>query len=359
MIKDRAIKEKALQYAATRRWYPHMEVEVSPPSRMGRRVSLVTDIDVLAVAPDPVMGEQVVLFDCKTRAAESGANRSLWLKGLMGSFRAQQSFCVLKKASIEPDHRQLAQDLGVLLIPEDEFEAFAVISAGRELARTASIASLDAWDRIAQMRRRFPAFLPLLNYRQGDYWRSRVGHAGCRKVVANVMEFRSEFDPAHIEHEVLLGDLVSFFALEVARLVDSIFRLMLLPSSANDFEDALRMKLYGGRDEYDQQNRLYKLLKQARHGDHDDDLAPPEWPRLAKLIRQLLDDPNACFRSALLLKEAAFSLLTESDAYLAELAKGDGQAVRFSVLIANYFCRATRVPPEFNDRLQQRLLKFA
>lgn len=333
---------------------------MAPPSRVGRRVSMVTDIDVLAVVPDPVLGGQTVLFDCKTKASESGANRSLWLSGLKSHFNAEQAFCVLKKANIESDHRQVAQDLGVLLIPEDEFAIFAKVSAGRDLDEDAAVANIDAWEKIAGLKTRFPVLAPLLEYRAGDFWRNRSAHAGCRKVVANVLEFRAEFDPIHIEHEALFGDLASLFALSISSLVASIFRIMLLPASGADFDDAVRMKLYGGRDEYEQQNRLFKLLKQARHGaDFCEDLTPPEWPRFIKLLRQLLDDPNAAVRSALVLKESAFSLLVEESGYLRAISKNDGQAVRFAILLADYFSRATRVPPEFGQRLEQRLLMLA
>lgn len=360
MIKDRAIKEMALRYAATRRWYPHMEVEVAPPARVGQRVSLVTDIDVLAVVPDPVLGTQSVLFDCKTKAAESGANRSLWLGGLMRHFGAEQAFCVLKKANIDSDHRQVAQELGVLLIPEDEFETFAKVSASTELIGNAAIASIDAWERVADLKAKFPALGMVLGYRAGEFWRARASHAGCRKVVANVLEARSEFDPVHIEHQVLFGDVVSMFGLSLATLVSSIFRIMLLPASGADFEQAVRMKLYGGREAYEQQNRLFRLLKQSRHGDgFGDDLAPPEWPRFIKLLRQLLDDPNAVMRASLILKECAFGLIASDGTYLSVLAKNDGQATRFAILIADYFSRATRVPPEFGERIEKRLLALA
>lgn len=360
MIKDRAIKELALRYAATRRWYPHMEVEVAPPARVGQRVSLVTDIDVLAVVPDPVLGGQALLFDCKTKASESGANRALWLSGLMAHFDAAQAFCVLKKASIDPDHRQVAQELGVLLIPEDEFGTFARVSAGKDLIAGAAVSSIDAWERIAALKGRFPTLQPLLVYRAGEFWRARSTHAGCRKVVAHVLEARAEFDPAHIEHEALFGDLASLFALSIAALVSSIFRMMLLPSSGVDFEDVVRMKMYGGREAYEQQNKLFKLLKQSRHGsEFNEDLAPPEWLRFTRLLRQLLDDPNAAMRAALILKECAFSLLAGDGSYLATIARQDGQAVRFAILIADYFARATRVPPEFGERLAHRLLPLA
>jgi len=360
MIKDRAIKEMALRYTATRRWYPHMEVEVAPPARVAQRVSLVTDIDVLAVVPDPVLGTQSVLFDCKTKAAESGANRSLWLAGLMRHFGAEQAFCVLKKANIDSDHRQVAQELGVLLIPEDEFETFAKVSAASELTKNAAIASIDAWEKVADLKKRFPALGPLLGYRAGEFWRMRASHTGCRKVVANVLEARAEFDPVHVEHEVLFGDLVSMFGLSLATLVTSIFRIMLLPASGVDFEQAVRMKLYGGREAYEQQNRLFKLLKQSRHGDDfDDDLAPPEWSRFVKLLRQLLDDPNAVVRASLIIKESAFGLIAGDGEYLSVLAKNDGQAARFAILIADYFSRATRLPPEFGVRIEQRLLALA
>lgn len=337
-----------------------MEVEVAPPARVGQRVSLVTDIDVLAVVPDPVLGTQSVLFDCKTKAAESGANRSLWLGGLMRHFVADQAFCVLKKTSIDSDHRQVAQELGVLLIPEDEFETFARVSAGRELIENAAIASIDAWEQVANIKARFPALAALLGYRAGEFWRMRSGHAGCRKIVANVLEARSEFDPSHVEHEVLFGDLASMFGLSLTALVSSIFRIMLLPASGDDFEQAVRMKLYGGREAYEQQNRLFKLLKQSRHGgDFDDDLAPPEWPRFMKLLRQLLDDPNAVMRASLMLKECAFGLIAGDGVYLSALAERDRQAVRFAILMADYFARATRVPPEFGARIEKHLLALA
>ncbi|WP_157681025.1 hypothetical protein BGP89_14215 [Luteimonas sp. JM171] len=337
-----------------------MEVEVAPPSRVGRRVSLVTDIDVLAIVPDPVLGEHSVLFDCKTKAAESGANRSLWLKGLMAHFGADQAFCVLKKSGIEPDHRYVAQDLGVVLIPESEFESFARVSAGSELTTDAAVSSIDVWEEVAGLRRKFPALGPLLDYRAGEFWRARSTHAGCRKVVANTLEHRAEFDPSHPQHEVLFGDLASLFALTVSSLVASIFRTMLLPNSAAEFGDAVKMKIYGGREEYEQQNKLFKLLKQSRHGaKYEDDLAPPEWTRFTKLLRQLLDDPNAALRAALILKECAFSLLVPSSNYLQDISRADPQAVRFGILMADYFSRATRVPPEFGKRLESRLLALA
>lgn len=360
MVKDRALKQLALRYAATRRWYPHLEVEVSPPSRVARKVSLLTDIDVLSVAPDPVLGNQTVLFDCKTKAGESGINRSLWLKGLMAHFNAEHGFCVLKKASIDSDHREVAKNLGVVLIPEDEFELFGKVSAGQELVADAAIADLSVWESVAALKARFPKIEPLLSYRSGDFWRSRADHSGCRKAVANVLEYRAEFDPAHIDHQVLFGDLVSLFALSLSSLVVDIFKIMLLPASSADFEDAIKMKLYGGRDSYDQQNKLFRLIKEARHGGVPiDDLSPPEWGRFVKLIRQLLDDPNAVVRAALILKEVAFSMATKKVSFLNVLALNDRQAVRFAILINDYFSRATKVPPEFKDAVEKPLLVVA
>lgn len=360
MIKDRGIKEQVLKYAATRRWYPQMEVEVAPPARVARRVALVTDIDCLAIAPGPVLGGQTILFDCKTKVTESGANRALWLRGLMSHVNAEHAFCVLKKSSINADHRQVAQSLGVVLIPEDEFVIFARVTAGKDLETRAAVSSMEAWSRFADLRIRFPRLNPLLDYRAGEFWRTRSFHAACRKVVANVLEYKTEFDPAHIEHEALFGDLLSMFTLAMSSLVDSVFRLMLLPVSASDFDDVVRMKLYGGRDEYEQQNKLFKLLKQARHGvEVSEDLAPPEWPRFVKLLRQLLDDPNACYRSALIIKECSFALLTGTESYLRELTQHDKQATRFAVLLSDYFSKATKVPPEFGQRLEQRLLALA
>jgi len=282
----------------------------------------------------------------------------LWLRGLLDSFDGEQAFCVLKKSSIDSDHRKFAQDLGVILIPDDEFDVFARVSAGRSLDEGAAVTSLAAWDRLAEVKAKFPALVEIFNYRNGPFWRGRRSHAACRKLVAHALERKAEFDPSHVEHEALLGDLASLFALALSDLVASIFGIMLLPASGGDFDEAVRLKLYGGRDEYEQQNRLFRLLKEARHGSVSDDLVPPEWHRFLKMFRQLLDEPNAVARSALLLKEAAFSLLVE-DNRMPELALKDPQAVRFAVLIADYFYKAIRLPPEFLQRVEARLLPLA
>src|SRR3569623_694352 len=125
MLKDRNQKKKDLQYCVSKRWFTQMEVDVHPPHAVGKRAVLMTDLDVLASVPDDFSGFRQVVIDCKTLSRESPVNRSLWLRGVLDRMNADYGICILRKASIEADHKLVAYRLGVVLLAEVEFDISA------------------------------------------------------------------------------------------------------------------------------------------------------------------------------------------------------------------------------------------
>lgn len=66
MMKDRYQKQKLLQYFLSRNWYPQMEVEIFWTESLSAKPKMITDIDVLALAPSQNGVMRPIIGDCKT-----------------------------------------------------------------------------------------------------------------------------------------------------------------------------------------------------------------------------------------------------------------------------------------------------
>lgn len=360
-MKDKDQKAKALAYCVSKRWFPQLEVDVQAPHAVARKAALMTDLDVLASVPDDFIGFRQVVFDCKTLSRESPINRSLWLRGVLDRIGADHGFCVLKKNSMESDHKLVATRLNVVLLADDEFDIFADATSSQYRQKIGHTANMEAWDLLFGIKEKSPTLIPALQFCRSSYWmQSEVGES-CRKTVASLYEIRAELDPAKSTHVALAADFAALFGRTLAMLASYLFRAYLHPKKQNELEEAVKVLLYGGRDAYEHRNELYRLLKERSGIEHTPhDLVLPEWPRFLQLIRQLLDAPTEASKAPLILREVAFSLLLESGdlEFAKSLCKDSPQAGRFAVLIAGYLFKSARLPPEFARLIETRLLSL-
>lgn len=115
MLKDRAQKASALRLCVSKRWLPYLEVEVQPEQSLEKSRSLLTDIDVLAIASSPIGQSTRLVFDCKSGGRESAIGRAFWLRGVMTRANVAHGFIVMNdKVTITRDHRTSAADLSVI-----------------------------------------------------------------------------------------------------------------------------------------------------------------------------------------------------------------------------------------------------
>lgn len=358
-MNDKDQKAKALAYCVSKRWFPQLEVDVQAPHAVARKAALMTDLDVLAAVPDDFFGFRQVVFDCKTLSRESPVNRSLWLRGVLDRVGADHGFCVLKKNSIEPDHKLVATRLNVVLLAEDEFDIFAEATSNQYRQKIGHTANMQAWELLFAIKDKSPALIPALQFCRSSYWVQSESGESCRKTVASIHEIRSELDPAKSAHIALATDFAALFGRTLAMLVSYLFRAYLHPKNQNELEEAVKVLLYGGRDAYEHRNEMYRLLQERSNSEQPPyDLTLPEWPRFVQLIRQLLDAPTEASKAPLILREVAFAQLLESDdlEFAKSLCKESPQAGRFAVLIADYLFKSARLPPEFARAIEGRLL---
>jgi len=127
-MKDRDQKAKALKFIVANRWFPQIEIDLEHRESLTAKSPLITDIDVLAEIPDLFSGFQSIIFDCKTKAKESPVNRALWLSGLLKKINGKHGYCIMKKKNVYLDHRLFAEDVGVTILTQEDFQLYANIN---------------------------------------------------------------------------------------------------------------------------------------------------------------------------------------------------------------------------------------
>lgn len=359
MIKDRDQKGMALRMSVANRWFPQLEIDVHATRPI--KDTSVTDLDIFASIPDVFRGFRTVVVDCRTKAKESPINRALWLRGVLDRCQADQGICILKKGSIELDHRLLANRLSVILLTEEELDLYVQATAkgyGTSLGHTAEI---DDWEHFLEIPNKFPKLEEGIQFIRSTYWMIDDAAESCRKLLASLRRLSSELDPKREEHLAVFLDFSSLFARSLAIVVCNLFKAYLHPRAQSDLSAALLMLLYGGREAYEYRNELYRrVLSKGGQQPWSDNLSLPEWDRFLQLVRQLLDAPTEVQRVPLILREVGFGLLKGDGAhYFAKILCSEApQAAKFALLIPDYLCRAAKLPPEFGKIVDDVVLRL-
>jgi len=359
MLKDRAQKASVLRLCLSKRWLPQLEVEVEPARSIDRNRTLLTDVDVLAVAPTAIGGHGRIAFDCKSGLNESAMAQAFWLHGVMARLSISHGFVVLSdKVAIERDHRMSAADLGVSLLHEGELQSLAKGLGGSVAAGGGATESIDAWDRYFEIGAKYPKLSEYTRFARSSYWMIRDPGEQARKMVMRLRAIRGELDPVKPEHLAIFGDALCLFLLTLAELGTRLFLLLLQSASREEFSAAVMSLLYGGTDNVETAQKLRKLA-----GGADADAAQSIFPEIDKfehLVRELLEAPRQALTAAMLARELGFSFLMGSgeNRYQQELQMEAPYASKFILVASEYLRRAARLPPEFASLFSDRALNL-
>lgn len=349
MLKDRAQKATALSLCISKRWLPQLEVDIEASTRIEQSKYLLTDIDVLAVAPAPIGGHIRLVFDCKSGAKESAIGRAFWLHGVMTRAAASHGFVVLnEKVAIKHDHRISASELSVSLLHETEFEDLAQCMGGTTNSIESNAANIDAWDCFLGIYKKFPATSEYLHFAKSTFWLTKNPGEQCRKTVARLRAIRAELDPAKLEHVALFGDSLCLFLLSLSELANRLFLVLLRPTSHEEFSSSLLALLYGGYENLEVAQKIRRLTS----GAVSDDAVSifPEVGKFEQLVREILQAPQQALQAALLARELSFSFLMSGGVteLQRQLASEAPYAAKFVLMASEYLQKAARLPSEFS-----------
>lgn len=359
MMNDRMFKISLVKYFLKRRWYPQMEVFILCDQNISSTNKQITDIDVLGLCPNTSGKLDEILGDCKTLKNQSPINRILWLKGLLDLTNSKLGIILLTK-NIEKDHKLVADKLGISILSDTDFSKFVGVTTSQLDTFCSALEKVELWEKRATIKNSYPNVSSLIDFASVGFWNEKSSGARLRKIISSVLKLKNELNPEKDLHIHLLLDAVSMFAISINDLVCTIFNQLLIPNNINELDSDLKLMIWDGRDTYDYMNSIRKKLPTGATPDFTD-LSLPEWPKFIELIRSCLDEPYSTNKVPLILKELGFEYLSDIETrdsfdFTKKLLIETPQAARFAIQMIDYFCSATKLPPEFKDIAIKRLM---
>lgn len=348
MLKDRAQKATALKLCVSKGWLAQLEVEIEPSRSFDKSRALLTDLDVLAIAPAPIGGHSRIVFDCKSGVRESAIGRAFWLHGVMSRFSIAHGFIILNdKVAIHRDHRVSAADIAISLVHENEVGDLAKGMGASVTIEDTATTNLDAWETLLSIPKKYPKLEGYCRFSRSGYWMIKDHGEQCRKTIGRLRAIHGELDPAKVEHLAVFGDALCLFLLSLSELSTRLFLLLLRPASRDEFSSSLMSLVYGGFDNLEMAQRLRKLAAGA-----EAETAVSIFPEIEKfehLVRELLQVPQQALTASILARELCLSSLvgTGVNRYQRELCAAAPYASKYLFLASDYLRRAVRAPPEF------------
>jgi hypothetical protein len=353
MIKDRGQKEMLYKHFRAQGWMAQVEVPVVTSGGVNPKAPPVTDIDVLGIRPSEGLEWQFVIGDCKTKRRESPVNRVLWVAGLQHAVGATSAVVLLKRESgarIEQDHKLFAERLDTLLIEEAEF-------ANYDRAVVYPRGSREYWDELSgldlireKFGRDFPALAPFCRWITSEAWGELDHPKLLRQVLGRARDVRGEIDPRRDDHLALALEIASAFAVPFASLVGMIFRRHLQPEVRADLDEAVRVIIWGGREQYEFFDAMRREIAAARGRAPSDPLALPSWDGFLEILRAYLEAPHLAFRTPQLLRRLSAGVASgrSSDALHSQK---DKMLLLLAQRLALYVMRAAEFPNDASQRI--------
>jgi hypothetical protein len=361
MIKDKYLKIKLMQYFLSLNWYPQLEVDIVYNEGVSQKPKVVTDIDVLGMAPNTKGMFRPVIGDCKTLKSQSPINRVFWIKGLMSYLSADYGVILLSK-QIEGEHKILASELNVSLLSENDFTTFASATTSLEMVNKSAMLILENWDKYFELSNRVSGLSSLVNFCKTGFWNIKDYNAKIRYSIANLREVQKELNPDNCLCNFIFLELASLFSVALNELTIRIFNRYLLPHDKDVLDHELKTLLWGGFENYTFVNNLRKRIITGLM-DEDNELSLPEWKGFVNLTRSSLEKPLSTALAAIILKELAFCMLIENQVdnkwnYLETLIKKDSHATRISIQIIDCLFKAAKLHRNFSDSASTILMKL-
>lgn len=360
MLKDRAQKAQALRLCVSKSWMPQLEVNIEPSKRLEKTKYLLTDLDVLAVARNPIGAMTRMVFDCKSGQRESPIGRTFWLKGVMSKVGASHGFIFLNdRINISRDHRASAAELLVTLVRESEVSTLDRGLGGNQLPTDSPIADIDAWEKLFSIEQKYPKLIDFTSFTRSTYWMLKDPGEQCRKCVGKLRAIHTELDPSKSEHVAIFGEALALFILAIGQLTNRLFLMLIRPLTEEEFTTMLLALLYGGYDNLEVAQKIRRITAGAAIDDQVDIF--PEMKKFEHLIHEMLQAPSQALEAAIAVRDVSLSALVGSptSTLFEHIVSTNQYSAKFIILAADYLQRSARVPTEFKSHYSDVTFKTA
>jgi hypothetical protein len=349
-MKDRPLKDLLLRHFTAQRAFAQPEVDVYFASGIAGQPRMITDVDVFALLPRlESYGYDRILCDCRAKKDQSPIERALWLRGLMHLVDADSGYVLVDVERVEADHKLAASQMGITLLARGEFKAFdraRIYPAG---SADVEISTADI-ERLTGVSKRFPRLEPLIDYAYRRAWQGRDFGWRIRGMIRSMHDASRELDPDRPDHVALVLDAAAGFAVAIAEAAGVIFHQYLRPDAKSVLVDALRVLLWGGRENYQFLKNVRNRMARSSTSENAE-LDLPDWDFfVSQLIPELLERPAAALIVPWILRRIALDVL-RGKRPTSPVTKKDVIALKFAMLSTEYICSAGHLPRALVDQV--------
>jgi hypothetical protein len=262
------------------------------------------------------------------------------------------------KAALEPDHLLFASARDVTVLDEAQFPAY-----DRAIVYPAGSSSFP--EVVADLRmvreevvHRFPRLAPVGTFLTTEAWNEPDLIVAMRKAIAAGRSVAREIDPSRREQVALTLEAAGVFAIGFAACVGRVFHQYLQPKERATLSDALKVIVWGGRDQYEYIASLRRAIIEAKGPATGDppELSLPDWDVFLQLVRSHLDVPRFSFRIPQLLRSAAIDVAAGRP-FLSRYGSASPMLIKLAMFVASYYAKASLLPPEIVTRIRDLFLR--
>jgi hypothetical protein len=250
--------------------------------------------------------------------------------------------------------------MDITLLSESDFDVFVRNTSSPYEKLNSSLCNPDVWDKYFDISKKYSTLNEAIKYIKNDFWNIFDDKLKLRKTLFFIKSIRKELNPAHKEHLAILVDLIAIFSIAINRVTIDTFNQYLLPDSKEKLSRELKIWIWGGMDQHQYWNKLYRLAFQRSSDENDIEIELPMWEDFVQLIRQCLEEPYSTSNVPLLLRELAFEYIDDQqeECFSKKLATENPQAAKFALMICSYICKATKLPKDFDQILSSKIVEL-
>jgi hypothetical protein len=356
--KDRHQKELAVRYCLAQGMVPCLEVLIPSIAELSNNPETITDIDALGLEMVADGDLRRIAFDCKSSAKMSAIGRAFWAAGLMQYTGCDGAFVILGKAAVY-NHRISALSVNVDLHDQRSFE-----DLGRSKQLDFNLphyyqSSLVGWDQVIAAYKKFIWSEPLFDLCRNTTPISRTPERAFRKLIAELKKARGHFDPQRNEHMAIFLDLMAATFILWTPIGRDLRRIYDPSMKREQFESALRLYIWGGKESYDIRQALRERAAQLNS---DSDLPSevqefPSWEKLINFSGLVISAPQATFECVNICRDMSIRCVAckgdKEEENLTKSLKNSSRATQFILGMTNYLVLACQLPSDIEKNVKK------
>ena len=325
----------------------------------------ITDIDVLGIKLNKNLAIEKIISECKggKRTSSQPIGTALKLKGLMDICNAEQGIVVVNKPiSIPEEHKIVAHRLKIKLFNSEELEKF-LNNFTLEIFQDTEFYKYSTFkDFIRKTFQSNSNLKPLKSLYLYEFW-IKSDESKIRYLLGKLRKSANSVNPKSRFHKALITEMIALSTIGLQIILSYFYPIYLSPESKDYLSDRLKKYLYGGKENYDFFNNLYKIAKEFKKTKGEritttQDLSLPHWEEFIQLFKNILENPLETRFIPHLFRLIGMERFLYKKEIKPNIIPVTNTMLKIAIDISEYIFKTTNLPQEIHQEIKEEIQKL-